>query len=91
MTIKTQTIEVDDATAATLRAQAAAQGLSVADLIAGLTALARTPVALSSAETDDLDRRWAAVQAGEATVPHDDVVRWLGEWGTADFKPWRER
>ncbi|HEY6258442.1 MAG TPA: hypothetical protein VIY51_21885 [Xanthobacteraceae bacterium] len=27
-------------------------------------------------EIAELDRRWALVEAGEATMPHDEVVRW---------------
>jgi hypothetical protein len=38
----------------------------------------------------ELDRRWAAVQVGQPTVPHDKVVRWLGTWGTPAYKSWRE-
>jgi hypothetical protein len=38
----------------------------------------------------ELDRRWAAVQAGQPTVPHDKVVRWLRTWGSPAYKPWRE-
>jgi hypothetical protein len=32
---------------------------------------------LSRAELAELDRQWAAIKAGERTVAHDDVVRWL--------------
>ena len=39
----------------------------------------------------ELDRRWQAVQGGNAAVPHDKVVRWLETWGTPAFKPWLER
>jgi predicted transcriptional regulator len=42
-------------------------------------------------EIAELERRWAAVEAGEATVPHDEVVRWLETRGTPAFKPWRKR
>jgi hypothetical protein len=38
----------------------------------------------------ELDRRWAAVQAGQPTIPHDKVVRWLRTWGSPAYKPWRE-
>jgi predicted transcriptional regulator len=85
MAPKTQTIEVDEATAATLRGRAEAQGMSVAELIAGMTAIS---VVLSSA---DLDRQWASVEAGEATVPHGEVIRWLHSWGTPSFKRWRDQ
>jgi predicted transcriptional regulator len=42
-------------------------------------------------ELAELERRWAAIEAGEATVPHDEVVRWLETWGTPAFRPWRDR
>jgi predicted transcriptional regulator len=88
MAPKTQTIEVDEATAATLRGRAEAQGMSVAELAAGMTAVSGTPVMLSSA---DLDRQWASVKSGEATVSHDEVTRWLHSWGTPSFRPWRDQ
>lgn len=86
-----ETIEVDSATAAKLRARAAERGMSVSELVADLTTLAVTPVELSHEEITALDRQWAAVKAGEPTVPHADVARWLRTWGTPAFKPWRER
>jgi predicted transcriptional regulator len=91
MAPKTQTIEVDELTAATLRDRAEAQGMSVAELVAGMTAVSGTPVVLSSADLADLDLQWASVNSGEATVSHDDVTRWLHSWGTPSFKPWRDR
>lgn len=42
-------------------------------------------------EIAELDRRWAAIEAGEGTVPHDEVVRWLETWGAPAFKPWSAR
>jgi predicted transcriptional regulator len=42
-------------------------------------------------ELAELDRRWAAIEAGEATVPHDEVVRWLQTWGTPAFRPWHSQ
>ena len=42
-------------------------------------------------ELAELERRWAAIEEGEATVPHDKVVRWLETWGTPAFRPWRDR
>jgi predicted transcriptional regulator len=42
-------------------------------------------------EIAELDRRWAAIEAGEATVPHIEVVRWLETWGTPAFRPWCDR
>lgn len=29
----------------------------------------------------------ARVRAGEPTVPHEDVMRWIKSWGTADELP----
>jgi predicted transcriptional regulator len=46
---------------------------------------------IDSDELAELDRRWAAVRAGEATVPHEEVVRWLATWGTAAFRLWGKR
>ena len=91
MAPKTQTIEVDEATAATLRGRAEAQGMSVAELVAGMTAISDAPVVLSSGDLRDLDRGWASVKSGEATVSHDEVTCWLHSWGTPSFKPWRDR
>jgi len=91
MAPKTQTIEVDEATAAALRGRGEAQGMSVAELVAGMTAISGTPVVLPDADLTDLDRQWASVKAGEATVPHDEVTRWLHCWGTPSFKPWRDQ
>ena len=61
------------------------------NLVAGMTALSGTPVVLSSADLRDLDDQWASVKADEATVPHDEVTRWLRCWGRPSFKPWRDR
>jgi predicted transcriptional regulator len=90
MNIKLRNIEVDAATADLLEARAAARGISVAELLAEI-ASDRGPVAADAAEIAELDRRWAKVKSGEATVPHDDVVRWLDTWGTEAFKPLRDQ
>lgn len=87
----TETIEVDAATATALKARAAECGISVAELLAEIAADTAGPVVLSSDELAELDRRSASVKAGEATVPHDEVARWLETWGTPAFKPWHER
>ena len=50
----------------------------------------RTPLAIDADEIAELDRRWAAVESGEPTVPHDEVVRWLQTWGTPAFTPRQE-
>jgi len=45
---------------------------------------------VSAAELAELDRRWASIKAGEATVPHEKVAKWLKTWGEPDSKPWPE-
>lgn len=47
MASKRQLIEVDETTATRLRERADAQGISVAEVVAGLTALAESPVEIS--------------------------------------------
>jgi predicted transcriptional regulator len=91
MNIKLRTIEVDDATATALETRAAEVGLSVPELVAELVAEKGASASLSPDEVDDLDRQWAAIKAGEPTVTHDDVVRWLDTWGTSGFRPWNDR
>jgi predicted transcriptional regulator len=88
MTAKTRAIELDEATASTLESCAAERGLSVSEFVAGMTALQATSFTPPE-EEDDLDRQWAAIKAGEPTIPHEDVARWLRTWGTSAFKPWR--
>jgi predicted transcriptional regulator len=80
-------IEVDEATAAALEQSAAEQGVSVAELLAEVAGL------LSPSEEDvaELERRWAAVEAGEPTIPQSEVAAWLDTWGTPDYRPWRDR
>jgi predicted transcriptional regulator len=85
-----RTIEVDDTTAAALESRAAEAGVSVAELLAEWVAPQRGSVADPAAELADLDRQWAAIKAGEPTVPHQDVVRWLDTWGTPGFRPWSD-
>jgi predicted transcriptional regulator len=87
--VSTQTIQVDQATAQRLEARARELGLSVPELIAKIASL--QPVEVSDDEIAELDRQVAAIDAGEPTVPHEDVERWLKTWGTPDFKPWRDR
>jgi predicted transcriptional regulator len=82
---KTETIEVDSETAAMLKARATERGMSVAELLAEL-------VPPSDEELiAELDRRWAAIEAGEPTVPHEEVRAWLHTWGTPEFRPWSKR
>jgi hypothetical protein len=87
MTAATRKIEIDEATAVALEARAADEGVSVSELVAQL--VVPEPLSLPTDEVAELDRRWAAIEGGERTVPHDDVVRWLQTWGTPAFRPWR--
>jgi len=83
-----RTIEADDATAAALESRAAEEGLSVSELLADLVALQRTPAKLLLDDPPGFDRQWAAIKAGEPTVPDADVARWLDAWGTPAYRPW---
>jgi len=83
MSDKGRSIEVDEGTAAALESRAAERGVSVSQVVAELV-----PLAVDSETIAELDRRWAAIEAGEPTVPHEDVVRWLKTWGTPAFKDW---
>jgi predicted transcriptional regulator len=91
MNVKLRTIEVDAATADALTVRAAERGVSVSELVAELVTFADIQPTVDSQEIADLDRQWAAIESGEPTVPHDQVVRWLETWGTPAFRPWRER
>jgi predicted transcriptional regulator len=86
MSAKTVSIEIDSATASALKTRAAARGVSVSDLVAELV-----PLAIDDAALAELDRRWAAIERGQRTVPHAEIERWLRTWGTTDFGPWSER
>jgi hypothetical protein len=55
-----------------------------------MTTLATSPEALSADEVAALDRRWAAIEAGEPTISNDAVVRWLRTWGSPAFKSWHD-
>lgn len=86
MRAKTESIEVDSATASALKTRAAERGVSVSDLVAELV-----PLSIDDAALAELDRRWAAIERGQTTVLHADIERWLRSWGTDDFRPWSER
>jgi len=90
MSGKTESIEVDEATADALRVRAAERGVSVAQFLADI-AVESGLVTVDPEDIAELDRRWAAIEGGEATVPHEEVVKWLETWGTPAFRPWRER
>jgi predicted transcriptional regulator len=90
MNVKLHTIEVDAATADALTLRAAERGVSVGELVAQLVAFADMQPGADSHEIAELDRQWAAIESGEPTIPHDQVVRWLETWGTPAFKPWHK-
>jgi len=91
MNVDLRTIEVDAATADELEARAQQRGMSVGELIAELVTFVDSQARPDDDQVAELDRRWAAIQAGQTTVPHTDVAQWLETWGTATFKPWHER
>jgi len=62
MTSKTQTIEVDEATADALRVRAAERGVSVAEFLADI-AVESGSVTVGSDGIAELDRQWAAIEA----------------------------
>ena len=84
-------IEVDERTADVLRSRAAELGVTVSELIAELATLDSEPIVVKSEEIAELDRRWKKIEAGQATVPHERVVRWLRTWGTPRFRPWQDQ
>jgi predicted transcriptional regulator len=88
MTAIKRTIEVDDATAVALESRAAEVGLSISELLAEMVARPNKPAEASHSDIAELDLQWAAIKAGEPTVPHEDVVRWLDTWGTPRFRSW---
>ena len=91
MAPKTRTIELDEGLADVLQARAAERGVSVSSLLTELVNSEAASLTVNSGEIFELDRRWAAIEAGEATVANADVVRWLETWGTPAFKPWQAR
>ena len=91
MTTKTKTIELDEATAAALEERAGERGISVPDLLAEYLGEDRQPVDADRDQIAELDRRWANIEAGQPTVSHEKVVRWLETWGTPAYRPWRDQ
>jgi len=84
-------IEVDERTADVLQARAAELGVTVSELVAELATLDSEPIVVESDEIAELDRRWKKIEAGQSTVPHERVVRWLRTWGTPRFRPWHDQ
>jgi predicted transcriptional regulator len=89
--MKTQAIEIDDATANALRQRAEERGVSVPALVAELLALEAGPIRAGKDEIAELDRRWKTFEAQDSVASNDDVVRWLKTWGTPAFRSWRDR
>jgi hypothetical protein len=87
----TRTIEIDTSTADELEARAAMRGVSIREMVAELVATDETALQASADDVAELDRQWAAIESESATVPHDQVARWLETWGTPTFKPWRDQ
>jgi len=90
MTSKSRMIEVDEATADALQVRAAERGVSVSALVTELANYNAPPLSVAPDEIVELDRRWTAVEAGGATVPNHEVVRWLDSWGTPAFRRWHD-
>lgn len=91
MTTNAHTIELDEETAAALKERAEERGITVPDLLAQLAHEERVSLDVDAKQIAELDRRLAAVAAGQPTVSNEKVVRWLETWGTPAFKPWRDQ
>jgi predicted transcriptional regulator len=89
--MKTQTIEIDDDTATTLKQRAAERGVSVPELVAELVTLGAGPAKGETGDIAELDRRWNAFEGQASVVANDDVVRWLQTWGTPAFQSRHKR
>ena len=86
---KPHIIELDEATATALKERADERGMTVPDLLAEFAREDREPIDTDADQLAELDKRWAAIEAGQPTVRNDRVVRWLETWGTPAYKPWR--
>jgi hypothetical protein len=91
MPARMKKIEVDETTADVLEDAALARGVSVSELVADLVLSDLGDRASEKETIAELDRRWNASQAENATVTHDAVVEWLKSWGTPEFRPRRPR
>lgn len=63
----------------------------MSELVAELVTLACEPIVVESDEIAELDRRWKRIAAGQSTIPHEGVVRWLRTWGTPRFRQWPDQ
>ena len=84
-------IEIDERTADVLQARAAELGVTVSELVAELATLDGDPIVVDSDEIAELDRRWTKIEAGQSTVSHERVVRWLRAWGAPRFRRWPDQ
>ena len=84
-------ISIDEQTAEVLHARAAERGMSVSALVAELATLDGEPIVVEPDEIAELDRRWKTIEAGQPTVPHERVARWLRTWGTRRFRAWQDQ
>jgi predicted transcriptional regulator len=89
--MKTQTIEIDDGTAAALKQRAEERGVSVPELVAELVTLEASSADVDRSDIAELDRRWKAFEAQDLAVSNEEVVRWLQTWGTPAFRKWRNK
>ena len=99
MNVKFRKIEVDAETAATLEARAAAQGISVAEFIAGLVDTDVAPPAALEAMRSagrgpwtpgilaEDARRFAEFEQSREGIPWDEVQAWMRSWGKPDELP----
>jgi len=69
-----------------LKAAAAESGESVDHLVGRALEAWLADVDGDARALAELERRWAAVEGGEATTSHQAVVRWLETWGTSEFR-----
>jgi hypothetical protein len=84
-------IEVNERTAAVLRARAAELGVTVSELVTDLATLHCDTVVSNSDVIGELDQRWKKIAGGAPTIPHERVVRWMRTWGTSRFRPWHDQ
>ena len=83
---KRKMVELDETTAETLVSRAAVRGVTISELVSELL-----DHDSRAEEIAELDRRWAAIEAGAKTIPNEDVVRWLQTWGTPAYRPWSNK
>jgi predicted transcriptional regulator len=85
---KQLTVTLDSETAARLQKRADEVGMKPEQLVAALVRDDDKDDHVDASDIADLEARWAEVQTGGETVPHQEVTHWLKAWGTVDSKPW---